>query len=222
LKPPEMMTPEELRRFILRKNMRLVDPDAPMTTCCICGKQFPGIGNNPEPYMSMGENAENECCKECEEKYVIPARIKARSQKLESDCITQDYIDMDEGDPNVYYSYKCLDCRHITKGHVFHMQAPLCPKCGKRMQHGDTERTTRLYAWDWFEKEEELETSYSFVHEMNLSEDDWDDDDVDFVVVAEVDGRRGIRVYLYDSDSKPLCSRFYYDDREMLQELLNR
>jgi hypothetical protein len=64
------------------------------------------------------------------------------------------------------------------------------------MKHGDTERTTRLYAWDWFEKEEELETSYSFVHEMKLSEDDWDDDDIDFVVVAEVDGRRGIRVYL--------------------------
>ena len=55
-----------------------------------------------------------------------------------------------------------------------------------------------------------------------MAEDDWDNDDIDFAVMAEVDGRRGVRVYLYDPDNNPICARFYYNDREMLQELLNR
>lgn len=39
--------------------------------CCICGKEFDGYGNNPYPYKEDGI-----CCKECNMKYVIPARIK--------------------------------------------------------------------------------------------------------------------------------------------------
>lgn len=38
--------------------------------CCICGKEFYGYGNNPEPYMSNGR-----CCDDCNEKYVIPSRF---------------------------------------------------------------------------------------------------------------------------------------------------
>lgn len=39
--------------------------------CCICGKEFEGYGNNPAPYKNTGV-----CCDECNQKYVIPARIK--------------------------------------------------------------------------------------------------------------------------------------------------
>ena len=38
--------------------------------CCICGKEFYGYGNNPEPIQSEGR-----CCDDCNEKYVIPARF---------------------------------------------------------------------------------------------------------------------------------------------------
>ena len=38
--------------------------------CCICGKKFYGYGNNPEPVKSSGY-----CCDDCNEKYVVPARI---------------------------------------------------------------------------------------------------------------------------------------------------
>ena len=38
--------------------------------CCICGKEFYGYGNNPEPVKSEGY-----CCDDCNEKYVVPARI---------------------------------------------------------------------------------------------------------------------------------------------------
>lgn len=38
--------------------------------CCICGKEFAGFGNNPEPVKHDGE-----CCDECNMQYVIPERI---------------------------------------------------------------------------------------------------------------------------------------------------
>ena len=42
--------------------------------CCLCGKEFEGFGNNPEPLM--GDKEKNKCCNECNEKKVIPARIE--------------------------------------------------------------------------------------------------------------------------------------------------
>lgn len=39
-------------------------------TCCICGKEVTGWGNNPEPYAFGGQ-----CCDECNMTYVIPARM---------------------------------------------------------------------------------------------------------------------------------------------------
>lgn len=39
-------------------------------TCCICGKEFEGYGNNPSPIMDNGR-----CCDECDRTVVKPARI---------------------------------------------------------------------------------------------------------------------------------------------------
>lgn len=39
-------------------------------TCCICGDDFEGYGNNPAPYKESGK-----CCDACNRKFVIPARI---------------------------------------------------------------------------------------------------------------------------------------------------
>lgn len=39
--------------------------------CCICGKQFNGYGNNPEPVKTTGV-----CCDHCNFTVVIPERIK--------------------------------------------------------------------------------------------------------------------------------------------------
>ena len=39
-------------------------------TCCICGKEFVGLGNNPQPIYEEGR-----CCDECDTKYVLPSRI---------------------------------------------------------------------------------------------------------------------------------------------------
>ena len=41
--------------------------------CCICGKEFYGYGNNPEPVKS---SSEGKCCDDCNEAYVIPARLE--------------------------------------------------------------------------------------------------------------------------------------------------
>ena len=39
-------------------------------TCCICGKEFEGYGNNPYPVAEDGV-----CCDDCNMNKVIPARI---------------------------------------------------------------------------------------------------------------------------------------------------
>lgn len=39
-------------------------------TCCICGDDFEGYGNNPAPYKESGK-----CCDACNRKFVIPARL---------------------------------------------------------------------------------------------------------------------------------------------------
>ena len=39
-------------------------------TCCICGDDFEGYGNNPSPYKESGK-----CCDACNRKFVIPARL---------------------------------------------------------------------------------------------------------------------------------------------------
>lgn len=41
-------------------------------TCSICGKKCVGYGNNPQP---IKDNYNERCCDECNNNYVIPARI---------------------------------------------------------------------------------------------------------------------------------------------------
>ena len=40
--------------------------------CCICGREFEGDGNNPEPVKSFDEGV---CCDDCNVNEVIPRRI---------------------------------------------------------------------------------------------------------------------------------------------------
>ena len=43
-----------------------------MWACCICGMEYEGIGNNPDPVPHKdGER----CCDACNSTYVIPIRI---------------------------------------------------------------------------------------------------------------------------------------------------
>ena len=41
--------------------------------CCLCGHKFLGFGNNPYPIRSEKED----CCNDCNDKKVIPARLKS-------------------------------------------------------------------------------------------------------------------------------------------------
>lgn len=41
-----------------------------MIKCCICGKEIEDYGNNTQPYCK------GLCCDECNNKYVIPYRLK--------------------------------------------------------------------------------------------------------------------------------------------------
>jgi len=46
-------------------------------TCCICGEESVGYGNNPEPYKHEGK-----CCDACNRKFVIPARLAANIEAM--------------------------------------------------------------------------------------------------------------------------------------------
>lgn len=46
--------------------------------CCICGKEFTGWGNNPDPVTDKDGNLFDEdarCCDECNSEVVIPTRL---------------------------------------------------------------------------------------------------------------------------------------------------
>lgn len=45
--------------------------DSEYYECCFCKRLFKGYGNNPQPVEKRGK-----CCNECNEKIVIPARLK--------------------------------------------------------------------------------------------------------------------------------------------------
>lgn len=54
--------------------------------CCICGNTYTYYGNNPWPVKNkdgkdFGEN--NRCCDNCDNLYVIPARIQRIINKKE-------------------------------------------------------------------------------------------------------------------------------------------
>ena len=48
-------------------------PEGEEKTCCLCGTVFTEWGNNPEPIKSFEEG---KCCNWCNDKYVIPARLR--------------------------------------------------------------------------------------------------------------------------------------------------
>ena len=50
-------------------------------TCCICGCEFEGFGNNPYPLV---KDDEARCCDECNNK-VIQARIDALNENKEEE-----------------------------------------------------------------------------------------------------------------------------------------
>ena len=61
---------EKANRFFSGYHVHGGSPDADTKTCCICGKEFKGWGNNPYPVKMEGV-----CCDECNLKAVIPARL---------------------------------------------------------------------------------------------------------------------------------------------------
>ena len=50
-----------------------------VNTCCLCGEQLYGFGNNPAPIESDGR-----CCDMCNSRYVIPARLLLMEPKTKS------------------------------------------------------------------------------------------------------------------------------------------
>ena len=45
--------------------------------CCICGKGSKGFGNNPETVGALKYSLDAQCCDECNDTVVIPARLGA-------------------------------------------------------------------------------------------------------------------------------------------------
>jgi|TARA_R100000750_G_scaffold22111_2_gene14546 hypothetical protein len=43
-------------------------------TCCLCGLEFIGWGNNPSPLKEDTEDNPNVCCNDCNYSKVVPAR----------------------------------------------------------------------------------------------------------------------------------------------------
>ena len=59
-------------------------------TCCICGCEIEGYGNNPDGAMckdaegnvvELSFNPEDRCCDMCNQRYVIPGRIYKLTHK---------------------------------------------------------------------------------------------------------------------------------------------
>ena len=51
----------------------------PVKTCSICKKKFVGLGNNPQPVRTSGEDR---CCDECDRSIVIPRRWKEVNKEI--------------------------------------------------------------------------------------------------------------------------------------------
>jgi len=47
--------------------------ETPNFTCCVCGEEFQGYGNNPRPLPIKDED--DRCCDDCNISEVIPARL---------------------------------------------------------------------------------------------------------------------------------------------------
>lgn len=49
-----------------------------LTSCCLCGQMFMGLGNNPWP---LSDKEDDRCCNACNEVRVIPARLEMRLRR---------------------------------------------------------------------------------------------------------------------------------------------
>ena len=61
----------EVVRPIQYTDYKVVGDDMITKTCCICGKEFTGFGNNPDPVCKEGR-----CCDECNATVVVTTRLK--------------------------------------------------------------------------------------------------------------------------------------------------
>lgn len=52
-------------------------------TCCFCGKEFAGWGNNPDCWDNREFQEDERCCDDCDITVVIPARMKALRKSKE-------------------------------------------------------------------------------------------------------------------------------------------
>jgi|TARA_R110000824_G_scaffold13717_5_gene59298 hypothetical protein len=55
-----------------------MDPnDTEVKSCSICNEEIYGWGHNPQPVILEGKklNVEDDCCSECNDNVVIPARL---------------------------------------------------------------------------------------------------------------------------------------------------
>ena len=55
-------------------------------TCCLCGKEFYGYGNNPAPIENDGR-----CCDMCNSNYVVRARLLLMEPKTKNIIDRQRY-----------------------------------------------------------------------------------------------------------------------------------
>ena len=46
-----------------------------MTKCVICGREFDGFGNNPNPIVDCAAE-EGRCCDSCNWRFVVPMRLQ--------------------------------------------------------------------------------------------------------------------------------------------------
>ena len=92
------MKKENFNLKTMNEALKILKEDKNTFTCCICGKETEGYGNNPHPVKDDGE-----CCDECNVKVIIPARLKALEEKENSyvaDDTAEDIAeDFDEEDP---------------------------------------------------------------------------------------------------------------------------
>lgn len=59
-------------RAIQYTDYKVVGTEVVRKTCCICGREFIGFGNNPYPVKDKGT-----CCDQCNSEVVIPKRLEA-------------------------------------------------------------------------------------------------------------------------------------------------
>ena len=58
---------------------RVIGKKDPVKTCSICKKKFVGLGNNPQPVRTSGEDR---CCDDCNNTVVVPRRFREVNREI--------------------------------------------------------------------------------------------------------------------------------------------